>query len=211
MTMRQLTILVDLDDIVVDLQGPWYREYNLRTADTLDQVNVTDWDVSRFARWPQELIAILSEPGFFSGLPALPGAIEGLRVLVEDGHRVLIVSAGSGPESLKGKGEWVEKHLRFLPPKNLILTHAKDAVRGDVLFDDGPRNLTAYRAAWPDAFLASIEYPYNAAALRGSGALRVGAWTDPRRAWHRFVIAVRAMSLPLSRLYYARDTVTGKP
>jgi 5'(3')-deoxyribonucleotidase len=40
---------------------------------------------------------------------------------------------------------WLEEHMPFLPYSRLILIHDKHLLQGDMLVDDKPENLVAFR------------------------------------------------------------------
>ncbi len=191
--MKRLTLLVDMDDIVVDLQPSWFAAYNRGWNDHVTPEMMTDWDVSRFAKHGKAIFEPLGWRDFFRELPEMPGAVAALRELQDEGHDVHLVSAAPNAEAHKGKVEWVfADHMPWLPKKNLWLGHRKAMLRGDVLFDDGPHNLLDYRAAWPGARIATIEHPYNRHAL-ASCDLVAGHYTEPEAAWARFVPWVRGL------------------
>lgn len=181
------TILIDMDDTIVDLHRPWHRVYNAWSGDDVSIEKATSWEVDKWVKNPAIMMKVLELPGLFEDLEPLPGAVAGIEQLVEAGHRVLLVSSAPNPESMKGKAKFVDKRLPFLPPKSLVLTYHKDLVRGDVLFDDGPHNLLRYRKAWPSAQIATIAYPYNYEAAVQSGAFIAGEWQNTAAAWRRFV------------------------
>jgi 5'(3')-deoxyribonucleotidase len=200
-------VLVDLDSIVVDLWTPWAARYNERTGDTLTIEQITDWGVSA-AKKRGALFGVLKDPGFFASLRPFPGALQGLKAIADAGHRVVIVSAGRS-YALSDKVEWVEKHLPWLDIEtSLVLTFAKELVVGDVLFDDGPHNVEAYRKAWPLSRIATIAYPYNMPSHVHCD-LVAGNYTDAAGAWASFVEWVNIGAPPFDRAN--REQTTSQP
>jgi 5'-nucleotidase len=114
----------------------------LKTGILYDREERKEWDLANILS-PEVTKIIFEEinrePKFFYNLPAKEGAIEGIRKLSRF-YDVVFVSAGEY-YSYEDKYHWIEKHLPFLPRPNLILTHRKDLVIGDVLVDDGPHNI----------------------------------------------------------------------
>lgn len=180
-----MRVLLDLDGVVADIWEPWFSRYNAKTGDDLTVEKTLAWDVPA-AKDHKALFAVLSEPGFYRDLQPFPGAVEAVRGLVDAGDEVYVLSAAPSVSSWSEKAWWCERYLPFIPQKHIILTHAKALVKGDVLLDDGPHNLAAYRAAWPQALLATVFYPYNEVeALRHANAV-VGTWKDMPAAWAEF-------------------------
>jgi 5'-nucleotidase len=193
--VKQLTILIDLDSILADLNLVWYSTWNDRTGDNLTPEKVLSWDVHKYCNGfePMEVYSILNAPGFYQRLPVLPGAIEAVRTLWDDGHRIIIVTAAphEAPTAHYDKRIWVNKHLPFLGEAEIVSTHSKDVIKGDVLIDDGPHNIEAFRKQNPAGFIATIEYPYNIPAL--SKCNFVGRdYKDTAMAWRGILASIRS-------------------
>lgn len=152
-----LRILVDMDGVLCDLVGKWFRAYNDEYKDevTLDRMHV--WGPHRYAREGKKIYKYLGSPGFFRDLEPLPGAIDGMRQLVRDGHDVVIVTAAKRGQ--RDKLDWVYEHLPFLPPDNVIFAHRKELVRGDIMFDDAPHHLQNFAQFGGQP--VAMAYPYN--------------------------------------------------
>ncbi len=185
-----MRILIDLDSTVVDLLGPWLEIYNQQYDDNIQLPDISTFklhDITKKAG--KDIYAIIERDGFFESLPALPGAIEAVRALHDDGHEIHIVSDCPFPEGKKGKGHWFAKHLSFIPKGRLWIGGEKACLKADALIDDGPHNADAYRKAHPEAFLAGIAFPYNAECK--SFDLRAEGYHDTEDAWAQIVAAVR--------------------
>ena len=79
--------------------------------------------------------------GLFATLPALPGAVEAIDMLLQK-YEVYLLSTSpwANMSAWSDKRRWVEEHLQNLPRKHLILSHRKDLLRGAYLIDDRPYN-----------------------------------------------------------------------
>jgi len=197
--MESKTILIDMDSIIVDIEEKWYGQYNATFGDNLTTEKIKTWDLDRFCKpsdqVPHPVFSILAQPGFFLDLPALPGALEGLRRLSDGGHNVMLVTSPPNIPSMSDKATWIKTQMPwFNVHKNLILTYQKNLVKGDILFDDGPHNITRYRQAWPNAAIATIAYPYNESA-QSQCDLVTGTYLDTAAAWDRFCSWVEAGAL----------------
>jgi 5'(3')-deoxyribonucleotidase len=179
-----MRILVDMDDIVVDLQTAWYAAFNAESGDDLSPEKVVDWDTGKFITRSStaHLYGFFSRDGFFDALEPLPGAIEGVTALAEQGHEIRFCSASPSPDASRAKMEWVSRHFAHLGWKGhkmVILTHEKHWIDADVLIDDKPETLHA----WTERAI-TIEYPYN----RGIPFVEyAGTYRDTVRAWERIV------------------------
>lgn len=160
-------ILVDMDGVLCNLLAKWLTAYNEEYQDTLDPQALETWGPHRYARAGKAVYKYLSRPGFFRDLEPLPHAVSGVHTLVGYGHDVVIVT--SAKNGHKEKIEWVREHLPFLPQENIIFAHRKALVRGDILFDDAPHNLEAFKEY---GLPVAMAYRYN----EGVDCPRVPDW-----------------------------------
>jgi 5'-nucleotidase len=125
-------------------------------------------------------------PNFYQDLEPVPGAIDGMKALMDMGHEVKIVTSIPKCAGLayEGKLQWLREHMPFFPLKKFYAVSEKTEVRGDILLDDGIHNLFPFR---DDGRLAvAFDRPWNQ------------TYDGPRvNGWAEFVEYVRRMDLPL--------------
>lgn len=157
-------ILVDLDGICADIHKSWYKWLKEKHGFETTDAAPLSFDMARCV--PDSIGAkafdCLYMPGFYRNLEPIPGAIEAVKGFYDRGDHVLIVTAAEAPTAHMEKKEWVLEHMPFLSKREFITAHEKWLIQADVLIDDSPRNATDFRAAQPDAFIATLAYPYNA-------------------------------------------------
>lgn len=187
--MKRLTILCDMDGILVDLTPYWLDCIARDTGVRVFPDEINQWSIHKCGALtqlrPDQVYGYLHQPGFFRNAPALPGAVEGLKALHDLGHDVFICSSPSSPESAKEKLEWLADKAPWLKPEKVFLANKKTMVKGDVLIDDHPDTLTEYPKHWPGAFVLGIEYPYNRQ-LRGTRVL-CSDYADTVKAWNEIL------------------------
>lgn len=86
----------------------------------------------------------------FSKIEPIPGAIDAVKTLINNGHDVFIASTApwANPEAWKHKRLWIEKYLPELE-KKVFLTHRKDLLIGDMLIDDSDyRGQPDFKGQW---------------------------------------------------------------
>lgn len=153
-------ILLDMDGVIVDMAKNWRNVYNERYND-----NISAEEFGSFYGGLHELVKpecgekiydLLKEPGFFERLDPMPGAVDGVQLLVDSGNDVVLVTSASGDAEIsRGKIIWVEKNLPFLDPKTaMVMTRRKELVYGDVLVDDSVENLVDW-ASFPSRRLSN--------------------------------------------------------
>lgn len=166
------TLLIDMDSVICDLMTEWHGRYNRDYDDNLSVEDLKCWNSEKYvkAECGKKIYDYLDEPGLFLKLEPLPGAIDALQRLNER-YEIFIVTT-SRTYAFTDKEKWVEKHLPFIGKRNLIFTHRKDMIRGDILFDDAPHNLTAFQKTGRVAL--AMDYPYN----RDVDVPRVKSWNE---------------------------------
>ncbi|MED1204126.1 5' nucleotidase, NT5C type [Heyndrickxia acidicola] len=166
------TLLIDMDSVICDLMSVWHERYNRDYQDTLTVGKLKCWSSEKYVK-PECGIKIydyLKEPGLFLKLKALPNAIEVLERLKRDYDLLIVTSSLSSAYS--EKEQWVEENLPFIGKENLIFSHRKNMIVGDLLFDDAPHNLKAFASTGRTA--VAMDYPYN----REVDVSRVRNWLE---------------------------------
>lgn len=175
---------IDLDSTVVNLLGAWCEEYNKRYAPYIPKEKFIkkSWELETIPGVQlDQVLGMLTEPGFFRQLPPLAGAVEGVNRLRFLGNDIIFITHGP-KNSLDDKVEWVERHFRWATPKDVMTTGRKDLVCLDVLIDDKPETIQAYREAWPDAKILTLAWPYNRHMKRQVN-LMAEHGEDPESGW----------------------------
>jgi len=159
-----MLILIDQDGVLADFERAfhtaWQRAGHDFPAVALERrtsLHVRD-------DYPQalygEVEAIYTAPGFYRDLPAIAGALDGMRELLEAGHDVRICTAPLNQyrNCVAEKFEWVEQHLGPGFVDRIILTKDKTVVHGDILVDDNPDIRGSRRPDWRQVL---FDQPYN--------------------------------------------------
>lgn len=113
----------------------------------------------------------------------LPGAVEYIKRLVFDGHRVVVVTA-SHPDTVAMKlNRVLFKYFPILCVSDVIISPCKQMILGDVLVDDAPHNLI-------DGKYKGILF--NAPHNRGFREKEYGLYRASN--WHEAYIIIRELS-----------------
>ena len=141
--MRKLTILVDMDDTIENLCEVWVEMLNEKHGRRVELCDIVDWDMSLFfpGLTREELYAPLFTRELYQRITPLPGARKHMEMLMDDGHKILLVTA-SHPATIQMKYELViKRYFPFIDTKGIITAYEKQRIKGDVLIDDAPHNL----------------------------------------------------------------------
>ncbi len=174
--MTEKTILIDADDVLENLSQEWVRYLNEKFGTHTTYDDVREWDMSKaFPTLQRERVY---EAGYceelYYRLKPLPGAVEYVEQLINDGHRVYIVT-NTPYQVVKVKMEEVIfKFFPYLTWDDVILTSRKQMIKGDILVDDGVHNLED-----GDYVKILVSTPYNATYdAEANGMFRVHSWTE---------------------------------
>lgn len=155
-----MKILVDLDAVCCDTNGAVLEWYNKRYDDNVGFEDQKDFMLYRACPKvdPEVIKERFNSEEFFFNLPVMPNCVEVLQRLQREGHEIIVLTAvpKQSKTGLYDKRRWVWRHLSFLPRNNLVATHRKEVVKGDILFDDGPLNLRVF-----EGLTCAFDYPYN--------------------------------------------------
>jgi 5'(3')-deoxyribonucleotidase len=171
-----MTVLVDMDDVLVNSTEVWVECLNRRFGMHVRYEDLDDFDVSAafYPRTHAEVYAMQADADMWRMSRPLPGAPEALASLIARGHRVIVVTS-SRYTALETKMEDVLfRYFPFLTWNDVIVTAEKQRVRGDVLIDDGPHNFQGgeYRGI---LFTAPHNRAFNA---EKAGLRRADTWQD---------------------------------
>lgn len=144
--MKSLTILCDADDTIQELTVHWLAELNKKYNYNVKKEDVKSWDLTK--AYPEltsdEVLEPLYRNEFWGKTTPVDGSSYYLEKLVEDGHKLLIVTA-SNPETFEAKTKKLMEMFPFLTKEQIIREDNKQRVMGDVLIDDGVHNLIGGR------------------------------------------------------------------
>lgn len=156
--MKKFTILVDMDDTLVKTVHMWVhwlnRVYDLDVK--YEDIKVWDMQVAFPSLTLDQIRHPLTQESFWDMVEPKEGAVEYLRRLIYDGHKVYVCSA-SHPITIRKKVErCLLKHFGYLNTEQLIFVYKKQLINADFCIDDGIHNLidSPYRGIL-------ISTPYN--------------------------------------------------
>lgn len=141
--MRRLTVLVDFDQTLNNLNEAWVQYLNEKHGTTVSPDDIREWDMNK--AFPmlrsKDIYEPLKTEELWEQVVPLPGAYDGVCNLKRDGHKVLIVTT-SNPTTVPIKLEKVLfRYFPFFTYNDVVITSHKQLLLGDVLIDDAPHNL----------------------------------------------------------------------
>lgn len=165
-----------MDDVLECLVIGWVTYLNNRYGTSAKPEDVDNWDITKaFPTLTREQVyGAANEDEMWDLVGPMPGADEAMRKMIADGHDVYVVTA-SGYQTLRAKMENVLfKYFPYITWDHVIITEKKNMIKGDILIDDGPHNMTGDHP-YKLLFSAGHNRYIDAASI---GAKRVANWEE---------------------------------
>lgn len=144
-----MRIVVDQDQVIckwVERILEWYNE-DKGTCYTRD--DITNWDMkSNLGPNAGDFLrSCMRYPELYRDLDPVEGALTGMKKLHDMKHDVVIVTAVPRCAGIAyhGKLEWLRRNMPWFDLNNFIACSRKELVYGDIILDDGPHNIDAWR------------------------------------------------------------------
>lgn len=151
---RKPIILLDQDDILADHDEEIIRRYNKKYKTNFTIEDITCWEIASIMG--KEVEQIMFDPELFKDLPIVEGCYENLKILYESNLFEFYICTAAHPAAMYNKYNWIKEYLPFFNKRDVIFTYRKDLINGDLLFDDGPHNIEAFKK---DVII--MDKPYN--------------------------------------------------
>ena len=134
--MKKFDIALDVDEVLAPC-----LELGCQVLG-IDPQRITDWDLGKTDLSEEEITAlmmVICSPEFVRSQAPYPGAVEMVRELVNDGHRVIIATA-VGVDCMANRAEMLLHYFPMLSGRNIMMGSRKELLRVDFLLDDNPYN-----------------------------------------------------------------------
>lgn len=160
--MLKYRVLLDMDGVMFNTLGSWLNFYNLIFKKKINIEDVTDYGFSFLPKNEKEdLFSLVDCEGFYRYIEPIKNAPQIVEAIQSLECEVYVVTCGMHGNTVPEKLASLEEHFPFLgrAQKYTIFSHRKDLIKGDILFDDNPRNLEQFAAA--GGVTCAMDYKYN--------------------------------------------------
>ena len=148
-------LLADVDDVQANYKQAFIAAVNASGVRQLKPDHVfTEWDLSKSLGLTEEedakVYALINMPGFARNLNPFPGAIEGVKKIMEIADVLFVTSPlKSSPTWSYDRMEWLKSYYGDEQGQKVVSTGEKYAVDGDFLVDDKPDHVVSWQEVHP--------------------------------------------------------------
>lgn len=144
------TIWVDQDSVIYDLSTPWYKMHNEDNPNHQIRVeDVDEWDHSELCadnNCAADIYSYLDRKLVWEVGGVIGNSQEVMAGWkVDNLAKVGILTSAISAVSPSLKMNWLENHFRFIDRVAIVSGIRKSEMRGDILIDDSPLNLTDWQ------------------------------------------------------------------
>lgn len=144
--MRKFTIFVDMDDTIENLGDAWLVWLNVQHNLLVQKNQITHWrafvDVfTERGLTIDQVYEPLHRREFWERVKPKSDAVVALKRLIDDGHRVYIATSSFSDVMYDKFDKALFPHFPYLTYKDIIITHDKGILSGDIIIDDYENNL----------------------------------------------------------------------
>ena len=184
--MRTVTVLIDIDDTMIDLLPPWVEMLNREYGLNVDPEDVCSWNMldTFDTLTTDQVMAPLGTDELWLAVKPKLGAIHYVKQMIYEGMKIVAVTAASVQEITPKMKYVIERYFPFLAFDDVVITAQKDLIRGSVMIDDRPENLLSTNCYCRILMDAPHNRTFNNAKY---GITRVRNWQEVYIAVHGFV------------------------
>ena len=153
-----MIISIDLDCVVNNLMEKTLEVYNKQNNKNIQLSDITSYDFYECLDKTdaEGLVKLFKNKPLWDSLTPLVGAKEGVRELIESGHRIYLVTA-TAPDNFMWKVQWVKKFFPYVRPDNIVRLMDKSLFKCDIMVDDCLDQLIKHKMCRRVCF----DYPWN--------------------------------------------------
>lgn len=133
----------DMDDTLTHLVTPWIQYLNNRYGTHVNPYKELHWDMK--VQYPdltyEQIFEPLFEKEFWKHVTPLPGAVDTVKKLIEEGFQFYVVTSTHYRSLADKLPNVLFKYFPFIDRHNVITTYNKQIIRCHVLVDDGTHNI----------------------------------------------------------------------
>ena len=153
-----MIIAVDFDNILNNLTEKVLEIYNAQSSKSIQMADLTSYNF--YDCLPKEdadgIVKLFKNKTMWDALSPIDGSRKGLQKLIDDGHRVYIVTA-TATENWPWKISWLKKYFPFFNTENVVRLMDKSLFKCDIMIEDSYEQLIKNKLCHK----IILDYPWN--------------------------------------------------
>lgn len=137
-----MTICVDVDDVICNLQDAVIELFNKRYGTNYKIEDFTEFDIMNILP-TQDAIAMrdmYGESGLYNSVKPMHGAQKALEKLINLGHQVYLVTAAI-PKTYGEKVAFIQRFFPYIDENHIICMKHKWLLKADIMIEDNLQTL----------------------------------------------------------------------
>lgn len=173
--MKSFTILVDLDDVLINTRQAWVKYLNNKynRSVVVQDINKIDSYYSDLSY--QDIQGAFRDQDFWKTVTVVQGAKQALYRLMSDGHQIYICTASTYFTLKQKLQDLVFKEFPFLSWQNFIVCQNKKMINCDFIIDDTITNINGHNGK---SILLSTMYNKNIRLSEYTNVSKFENWND---------------------------------
>lgn len=155
--------LIDVDGVAADIVKASLKLIGQENNPEYIYQYCQTWNIwDNFDGWEQDTILhCVHQPYFWENMPLIPNVKKGIKFLKQQGYKITWVTAPTWEcyGWCDARVEWLWKH--FGQEHNIILSHEKKDISGDIFIDDKQEYYLNWINNWPNKKAFLFNAPYN--------------------------------------------------
>ena len=152
-----MIIVVDIDSTLNNLTEMALNLYNSHTGKNIELTDLVDYNFSACLSEEdaQGIKQLFHKKELWDSLPPIPGSQQGIKTLIEKGHKVVFATA-THECNFEWKCQWMKEKFPMISIDDIIRISDKSLLRADIMIDDCLEQLTR-----SSCDRICLDYPYN--------------------------------------------------
>lgn len=137
-----MTICVDIDDVVCNLQEAVIELFNKRYVANYKIEDFTEFDIMNILPTQDAIVMrdMYGESGLYNSVKPMPGAQKALEKLINLGHQVYLVTAAI-PKTYGEKVAFIQRFFPYIDESHIICMKHKWLLKADIMIEDNLQTL----------------------------------------------------------------------
>ena len=148
--MKRLTVLLDFDDVITTYIDDLLNEYNETHSTNYLPKDITFWRINETLNLKEHIFDLVTYDFLVNKVHEKNNSIHWIKTLIDNGHKVYIVSDTQRGLAQSGKRDWLLDRIPYFKKDHIIFIKNKGMINGDIFIDDNITNIRLWQEKNPN-------------------------------------------------------------